>query len=405
MKAKTVFSTLLVLMAGAIVVGVWNPLSNEGNLLRAQTPGKFQPDPYIKQRAAGSDVVPRVTMKFHVDPWWPMPLPNDWVLGATVGVCVDSKDHVFAIGRGADRAGELNDEGPWQGNKYAPPVLEWDADGKLVNSWGDPKDAPAGFCHLDYEDNIWIGGGNGSVLQKFSHDGKQVLLTIGTKGKFDTADGTARGKALGTGRDLLNRPAGFAVDPSNGDVYIADNNDRRIVVFDKAGKYVRQFGRQATKAEAESGAGGAFTGAMDGFALSNDGMIYVGDRDGKRVQVFDKMGNFKMNVSVPRRRKELWTQKYLREGLAIAPDIPDKSEVAGILLSPDKEQKYMYVGTVEGLIWTIYRQTGERLSAFGQKGYGVGEIRISDIAINHKGDLFIVAANRGIEKFKAVGKD
>ena len=372
---------------------------------RGGTP-KFRPDPYVRERAAGADTVPRITARFHVDPWWPKPLPNDWVLGATNGVCVDSKDHVFAIGRGADRAGELNDEGPWQGNRYAPPVVEWDAEGNVVNSWGDPKDPPAGACYVDYADNIWVGGAQGSVVQKYSHDGKQLLLTIGVKGKYDTSDGTARGKPLNSSRELLNRPTDYAVDPSNGDVYIADGNgNRRIVVFDRNGKYIRQFGRQATKEDAEAGVGGAFTGTMNNLSLSKDGLLYVSDRDGKRVQVFDKMGNSKMNISVPRRRKELQREIYHREGLAIQPSIPDKSETAGILFSPDPAQKYLYVGTVEGLIWTIDRASGKLLAAFGQKGYGVGEIRISNVAINSKGDLFIVAANRGIEKFGALGED
>jgi len=401
MQSKTIYTVLVIALALGIgvVVGMWNPVSrgDESSITR-----EFQRDPHIMERAAGADTVPRITTKFHVDPWWPRPMPNDWVFGALGGVCVDSKDHVFVISE-ADPQGA-----PWQGNKYPPPVLEFDPDGKLVNSWGDPKVVPDGIdtCYVDYEDNIWIAGEADAIAQKYSHDGSKLLLQIGTKGKFDTSDGTAEGKALNSSRELLNKPADFAVDPANGDVYIADGiGNRRIAIFDRDGKFLRQIGRQATKEEAEQGVGGVFTGQTDNLALSKDGLLYVGERDGKRIQVFDKMGNFKMNISVPRRRKDLEQKPYHRRELTIAPNIPDKAEIFGVLLSKDTQQKYLYVGTPEGLIWTVERATGKLVSAFGQKGYSTGEIRISGIAINSKGDLTVVAANRGIQLFRALGED
>ena len=404
MKAGTIFSVLVMIMAWSIVAGMGSPFPSGENLLRGQaarsTPAPPQ-DPYVKERAAGADTVPRITTKFHVDPWWPKPMPNDWVFGSLIGVCVDSKEHVFVVQ-------EVNEAAaPWQGNKYGPPVLEFDPAGTLVNSWGDMKSLPAGLstCHVDYQDNLWIGGAEDAIVQKYSHDGK-LLLTIGAKEKFDTSDGTAKGNALNSSQTLLNKPIDMLVDPANGDVYVADGEgNHRVAVFDRSGKFLRQIGRQATKEEAEKFVGGAFTNFVDHLALSKDGLLYVAERDGKRVQVFDKMGNFKMNISVPRRRKELAEKVYHRREVTLAPNIPDKSEVFAILLSRDPAQKYVYVGTPEGLIWTVERQTGKLVSAFGQKGYGAGEIRISSLAINAKGDIFIVAENRGIQKFRAVGED
>ena len=407
MKAGTIFSVLVVIMTWSIVAGMWSPFPYGENLLRGQaarSTAAFPQDPYVKERAARADTVPRITTKFHVDPWWPKPLPNDWVFGAPVGVCTDSKDHVFIVERTDAEAA------PWQGNTYGPPVLELDPGGNLVSSWGDPSVLPATVgdccdCYVDSADNIWLGGSNDGIAQKYSHDGK-LLLQIGAKGKFDTSDGTAKGKALNASQTLLNKPSAIAADPANGDVYIADGmGNRRVVVFDRSGKFIRQFGRQATKEEAETGVGGAFTAQIDNLVLSNDGLLYVGERDGKRIQVFDKTGNFKKNISVPRRRRELQTQVYHREGLEIAPTIPDKAEIFGVLLSRDKAQKYLYVGTPEGLIWTVERESGKPISAFGQRGYSTGEIRISGMAINSNGDLIVVAANRGIQKFKAVGED
>src|SRR5207249_3988139 len=83
-------------------------------------------------------------------------------------------------------------------------------------------------------------------------------------------------------------------DPGNGDIYVADGyGNRRVAVFDKTGKFLRQWGRQATEQETRDGAPGAFAQLVHCIALGNDGLLYVCDRQGDRVQIFDKMGNFK----------------------------------------------------------------------------------------------------------------
>src|SRR5262245_37438011 len=80
--------------------------------------------------------------RFEVDPMWPKPLPNHWLLGNTIGVGVDSRDHVFII----HRAGSLEEKEVYAAENppasdccvAAPPVLEFDAEGNLVKSWGGP---------------------------------------------------------------------------------------------------------------------------------------------------------------------------------------------------------------------------------------------------------------------------
>ena len=85
--------------------------------------------------------------KFEVDPYWPKPLPSRWVTGEIGGICVDSQDHIFVVQR-------VNDVGGMDGHlegltgdelnagEAAPPVLEFDGDGKVLNSWGDAKILP-----------------------------------------------------------------------------------------------------------------------------------------------------------------------------------------------------------------------------------------------------------------------
>ena len=145
------------------------------------------------------------TPVFKVDPYWPKPLPDNWVTGEVGGTCIDSQDHVFIVTRGFQTNGLASPEGVGGANpktgqlsrsRASPPVIEFDAEGNVVHSWGDPSLVPAGQphagqnavlpngihgCFVDYEDNVWIGGNGDGVVQKYSHDGSQLLLQIGVK--------------------------------------------------------------------------------------------------------------------------------------------------------------------------------------------------------------------------------
>ena len=182
-------------LALIIGVGLWNPLQQTG----AQTGAK----------------VPR----FVVDPSWPRPLPNRWVTGEVAGTCIDSKDHIFTVNRR-----NLLDLQKTLGLTPAPPVIEFDGEGNVVNAWGDPAIMPNGVhgCFVDHEDNVWIAGNGDGIVQKYSHDGKTLLLQIGTKGVCDSPTGACGVPDSNSSRDRLNQPADVAVDPTNGDIYIAD---------------------------------------------------------------------------------------------------------------------------------------------------------------------------------------
>jgi len=125
-------------------------------------------------------------------------------------------------------------------------------------------------------------------------------------------------------------------------------------------------------------------------ALSNDGLLYVADRDGKRIQVFDKVGNFKRNIFIKRRRA----------------DLAGNGSPWWILLSKDKAQKTMYVADgLDEVIWTLDRESGQALSGFGRLGHMAGEFTfLHTITMNSKGDLFVgeTVGGRRVQKFKAV---
>src|SRR5437764_1265758 len=71
--------------------------------------------------------------RYEVDPSWPKPLPDRWVLGGLGGVCVDAQDHVLILNRQDVLDGELN------AGRLAPSMIEFDSAGNVVHSWGDPK--------------------------------------------------------------------------------------------------------------------------------------------------------------------------------------------------------------------------------------------------------------------------
>jgi DNA-binding beta-propeller fold protein YncE len=331
--------------------------------------------------------------KFEVDPSWPKPLPNRWVTGEVAGTCVDSQDHLFIVNRANLSAKEQMIATP------APPVIEFDQGGKVVNSWGDPKVIGDRFhgCLVDYQGNVWIGGTEDGVVQKYSHDGAKLLLQIGTKGIFDTSDGTSTGAPMNSSHIFLNKPSDFAVDPANGEVYVSDGyGNRRIVVFDREGHFLRQWGQQGTRAQTDAGVGGVFLKVVHCVVIGNDGLVYVCDRNGGRIEVFDKMGNFQRNILIG--------SKYARQSAAAN----DAGSPAWIAFSPDPVQKFMYVATGDEDVWIIDHATDQTLATFGQPGHQVGEFdHLHSLAVNSKGDIITgeTTIGRRVQMFRLVATD
>src|SRR5690349_15246549 len=128
---------------------------------------------YVLQKRAVVEAAAVQAPRFEVDPMWPKPLPNHWVIGATIGVAVDGNDNVWII----HRAGSLEAKEQYATMKppqaqccaAAPPILEFNQAGDLIGHWGGPGqgyDWPASNhgIDVDYKGNVWIGG-NGRGAQ------------------------------------------------------------------------------------------------------------------------------------------------------------------------------------------------------------------------------------------------
>jgi hypothetical protein len=212
--------------------------------------------------------------KYEVDPFWAK-LPDNWVVGPLGGACIDARDHVFVLHRQEGLAEAMLKERDWSDGARArikaPPVIEFDPQGNVVNSWGDAKVLGDYLhdCQVD-KNNVWIAGARSGFVQKYSHDGI-LLLQIGKSGVFDSSDGTAMGKPLNSNAAQFFGPSAVDVDPQNGDVYVADGHgggNTRIAVLDKNGKFLRQWRLYHAEAEKDIGQ------LPHCMRLSNGGLVY-----------------------------------------------------------------------------------------------------------------------------------
>ena len=333
--------------------------------------------------------------KFEVDPTWPKPLPNLWVTGGIGGVCVDSQDHVFILNRR-----DLTDNDLDAGHQ-APVVIEFDSDGNVVNTFGDSDTTPntPHGCTVDSENNLWMTGTGDGIVQKFSHDGSKLLLQIGKRGTVDSSDGTAKGKALNSSHESFFKPAGMAIDPKNGDVYVADGEtnggNHRVAVFDRGGQFLRQWDLHHNDIDAL--ATPAYLPILHCVTLDNSGLVYVCDRRGHRVQVFDKMGNFQKDIPI-----EFEHRSTLPPGPEHESGILGSAVAIGF--SRDAAQKYMYVANQDDeRVEILDRASGHVLSSIGRVGRYPGQFTyIHFLAVDSKGNLYVAEVGTGkrIQKFK-----
>jgi len=324
--------------------------------------------------------------RFVVDPYWPKPLPDRWVTGEIGGTCVDKNDHVFTVNRRNLTAREMLVA------TASPPVIEFDTEGNVVNAWGEPAILPSTMhgCFVDHENNIWLSGNSDGIAQKYSHDGSTLLMQIGMKGRCDTPTFVCgEQNDNNSSPTLLNGPANVMVDPSNGDVYVADGyGNHRVVVFDKDGRFLRQWGSKGTGPGQFGATGGGHPHCV---VLADDGLLYVCDRPNHRIQVFDKMGVLQRILSEP---------GSPREGTI--------GSANDLVFSKDRRQKLMYTAGRAEIVWIVDRATDTILAGFGRPGQMTGEFTtLHSMAIDSKGNIFTgetIDGGRRVQKFKPQGE-
>ncbi len=336
--------------------------------------------------------LPNVLEVYKFDAAWPKPLPNDWVMGTVTGMSVDQDDHIWVLDRPGNNPA---------GKSAAPAVLEFDPDGNLLRSWGTPASAPEGVwprqvhtIFVDRQRNVWLAGAaSGDTLLKFTTDGK-FISEFGHRGPIVERQGM---KQDNQSKILLLGVSSAALDEDANEIFIADGYlNRRVIVFDlKTGEFKRGWGAYGKAISEISNDpqpphdpndlhAADFKSPVHCVHISNDGLVYVCDRAGDRVQVFTKQG------------------KFLKE-FHIANATMGGGSAGSVDFSSDPAQKYIFVADlVNATVWQLDRQSGEILGHVSHKGANPGELFAPHVsAMDSKGNVYVGEIGRGsrVQKF------
>ena len=375
--------------------------------------GVVETPPGLAQ-APSSTTAPR----FEVDPMWPKPLPNHWILGSVVGVAVDADDHIWITHRGTQTVDENEkrlDSKTANCCAVAPPILEFDQAGNLLRHWGGPG---AGYewptamhaISIDYQGNVWLGG-NGiddSQILKFTKDGK-FLLQVGRKGarrKPGAPKGEGQYGATADYAGDSNDPESFGkvaqifVDRTTNEAFVADGYlNKRVAVLDAStGKMKRAWGAYGSRPvdtalpdyDPSAPPSQIFRNPVHCAVLAVDRLLYVCDRRNDRIQVFTPEG------------------KFVKEAF-FDTNTKGSGSVWDITMSRDPQQRYLYVADgTNNQIKVIDRQSLKLLTTFGDGGRQPGQFYgVHSMATDSKGNLYTAETWEGkrVQRFvfKGVG--
>jgi len=326
---------------------------------------------------------------FQVDPSWPK-VPAKWKLGDASSIGIDAQDHVWVLHRPRTLPAD-------QAAMAAPPVMVFDAEGNFNQAWGGPG---SGYewperehgIHIDYKGFVWIGGNNcpARALPGLKPAGDDQLLKFTQAGKFVMQIGHSSKSTGNADTQNLLQPADAFVYRKTNELFVADGyGNHRVAVFDAdTGAFKRMWGAFGNKpVDLDQCPPPSLTAVPDGpgpqqfsivhaIRVSDDGLVYVADRENRRVQVFTIDGKF---------------VKQLVKG-----DVPFARDLA---FSPDPQQQFLYVGGGSE-IDVLDRKSLEVVESIKGEGMlGGGH----QMATDSKGNIYTAQTTRGLQKLAFKG--
>jgi DNA-binding beta-propeller fold protein YncE len=332
---------------------------------------------------------------FKPDPAW-LKVPAKWKLGDVVSIAVDEKNHAWVLHRPRTLKGD-------DLKIAAPPVLEFDEEGTLIQAWGG---AGAGYdwpqrehgIYIDYKGFVWIGGNYcpARTLANLKPVYDDQVLKFTKEGKFVMQIGKPSGSKGNNDRKNLHEPADMVVWPKTNEAFVADGyGNHRVIVFNAdTGAFKRMWGAFGNEpidddycpsddnprppAKAEGDQGSPQFSIVHTLKISNDELVYVGDRENKRIQVFTLEGKY--------------VSQYIYHGPG--------AFAGGVALSRDPEQKFLYVSGQASPVQIFDRKTLKLVGRFSDPGVrGGGHMFISDL----KGNLLTAQSGRGAQRLLLSG--
>ena len=380
--------------------------------------------------------------KFKFDPDWPKPMPNKWKIGGVTGLAVDKDDNVWVYDRPNDLTDiELEAEltPPIADCCVRPPsMIHIDKAGNVIGSFEAPQGHgmaidTKGFAYLGFEtvkkydtktgmhvadvprapERVPGGGGGDAAVEGQRKPGQGSrgpvagFLPFG-RPRPDPAAAAQRAAAVKAFREkyppttpmIVGGLEEIRLDEPARELYAADNYlGGRVMVFDlDTFKFKRGWGAyghtldQITTDDADRAytPGGAepkeFRGHLT-LNISSDGYLYAADRMANRIQVFTKQG------------------KYIKE-FVIAPWTGVGGATGGVMFSPDKGQKFLYISDLtNNHIWFLNREDGKILGTLGSMGENGGQFfGLHMIATDSKGNIYTgeVFYGERVQRFLAV---
>jgi hypothetical protein len=354
--------------------------------------------------------------KFEVDPLWPKPLPNHWVIGSTIGLSTDAKDDVWII----HRPGSLEQKESYLTRNEAdcctaaPDVLEFDPEGNVLHHFGKAEghDWPSSNhgITIDSQGNVWLGAngaaqpgpppgsaaqfakrppGEGGGEQGVYHD--SFILKFTPDGQFLGEIGSANGSKGSLDTENVRGVAQIRFLPQTNELVAADGyGNHRVSVWDpNTMRFKRMWGAYGHTPSDDAMPhynphSPQFGNPVHCAEPSNDGLIYVCDRTNDRVQIFKYDGTYV---------KEFYLETNTKgDGSAWE-----------IAFSRDPQQKFMYISDgANEKIHVFDRQSMTELYSFGSGGRQPGEFyAVHSIITDSKGNIFTTETYRGqrVQKF------